>query len=404
MGQFKYKAVTTQGEVLQGVFKARNRAEVVQMLRGNQSYPISVEEEYSGEAREVRLFKGIGTKNMAIFCRQLYGMLNAGVPIVTCLDTLRQQTDNKRLKKVIGELYEDVHKGVPLSEGMKKHPDFFSDLMTYMVAAGETSGFLDVIMERLSVYYEKETRIRNKLKGAMVYPIILSIVAVAVVAFLVSFVLPTFIDMFRSGGVEVPLPTKILIFISELLRNYWYVIIGAVVGLGYLLNRYIHTPKGRWRYDWLKLNLPIVKGLNQKIITARFTRTLSTMLLSGIPMLQALENVENVVGNRLMVDGLRKTREEVQRGMDLATPIRRYCMFPPMVPNMIHIGEESGTLDDMMSKTANFYDDEVDLALQQMVTLFEPLMIILMAFVVGFIVISIALPLFDSFQAVKNMN
>lgn len=300
MGQFRYKAVTTQGEILQGVFKARTKAEVIQMLRGNQSYPISVEEEYSGETREIQLFRGVKTKDMAIFCRQLYGMLNAGVPIVTCLETLRGQTENKHLKRTLSGLYEEVHKGVPLSEAMKNYPNHFSDLMVYMVAAGESSGFMDTIMERMAVYYEKETKIRNKLKGAMVYPIILAVVSVVVVAFLVSFVLPTFINMFESSGVAIPTPTKILIFISKSLRDYWYIIIGGAAALAYLINRYIRTPAGRWRYDWLKLNIPVLKGLNQKIITSRFTRTLSTMLLSGIPMLQALENVENVVGNRIL--------------------------------------------------------------------------------------------------------
>ncbi len=402
MGQFKYKAVSTNGEILQGVFKAKSRKEVIQMLRGNQSYPVSIEEEYSGVSREVKLFTGIRTKDIAIFCRQLYAMLFAGVPIVTSLNTLWGQTDHKSFKKVIGELYQEVNEGSTLSESMRRHPDYFSELMINMIMAGEASGSLDMIIQRLAVHYEKEAKIQNKIKGAMVYPIVLAVVATLVVAFLISFVLPKFITLFENTGVALPLPTQILLFLSSIMAHYWYLVLGGIGLLFYGINRYIMTPKGRWHYDNLIMKLPVIGPLTRKIAVARFSRTLSTMLSSGVPLIEALENVEKVVGNRVIIEGLSKVREEVQRGSDLATPVRRYVLFPPMVGNMIQIGEESGTLDDMLDKTANFYDEEVDTGIQQLVTLFEPLMIVIMAVIVGFIVISIALPLFKMFEAVKR--
>lgn len=402
MGQFKYKAVGTNGEVLQGVFKAKTRKEVIQMLRENQSYPVSIEEEYTGVSREVKIFTGIRTKDIAIFCRQLYAMLYAGVPIVTSLNTLWSQTEHKSFKKVIGEIYESVNEGSTLSESMRRFPDYFSELMINMILAGESSGSLDMIIQRLAVHYEKENKIQNKIKGALVYPIVLAIVCVLVVTFLLTFVMPKFITLFTNTGVELPLPTQVLLFMSQVMTHYWYLIFGSLGLLFYGLNRYVMTAKGRRQYDGLILKTPVLGSLTRKIAVARFSRTLSTMLSSGVPLIEALENVEKVVGNRVLVEGLSKVREEVQRGSDLATPIRRYAMFPPMVGNMIQIGEESGTLDDMLDKTANFYDEEVDTGIQQLVTLFEPLMIMVMAAIVGFIVISIAMPLFKMFEAVKR--
>jgi len=402
MPQYKYKAVGVNGDTLQGVYRAKSKGEVIQMLRGNQSYPVSISEEFLGENREIKLFSGIKTKDLAVFCRQMYAMINAGVPIVTCLEILKSQTEHKKFKVVISEVYEEVNKGSTLSEALKQYPDYFSDLMTHMISAGEASGNLDLILQRLAVHYEKETKIKNKIRGAMVYPVILTFVSMVVVTFLLTFVLPQFIALFEDSGVALPLPTRILLFMSFVVVHYWYLLLIGIFGLVYGLSRYFMTPAGHWNFDNMMLKMPYVKTVVMKVITARFTRTLSTMVTSGIPLIQALENVENVVGNRVVISGLRKVREEVQRGMDLATPIRRYSLFPPMVGNMIHIGEESGTLDDMLDKTANFYDDEVDTAMQQMVAMFEPLLIVVMAVMVGFIVISIAMPLFKMFEAIKG--
>lgn len=400
MKKFNYKSVDAAGKSFEGVLQANSPAEVVKMIRGNDQYVVQIEEEEASMAPEISFFGGVSSKDMAIFTRQLHAMLNAGVPIVTCLDILRQQTEKKKFKEVIHHIYELVNKGYTFSEAMKHEMTVFSDLMIHMVAAGEASGQIDTIMDRLAVHYEKETKIKNKIRGAMVYPIILMLVAIAVVIFLLTFILPTFVTMFESSDVPLPMVTQILILISKIVRAYWYLVLigfGAVI---YGLRRYIMTKDGRWQFDTLKLKIPFIKTVIQKIYTSRFTRTLSTLLASGIPLIQALENVEKVVGNAVVIDTLGKTREEVRRGVALSVPIKRYGMFPPMVSNMIQIGEESGTLDDMLDKTANFYDDEVDLALQQLVTMFEPALIIVMAVMVGFIVISIALPMFDMFQTI----
>ena len=398
---YKYKAIGVNGQSHQGTFTANSQQEVIQMLRSSNSYPVMIQEEVDSQLREVNLLGGVKTKDIAVFCRQTYTMLNAGVPIINCLDILRSQTENKKLRNVLGEVYEEVQKGLTFSESLKKHMDIFPELLIHMVEAGEASGSIDTILERMAVHYEKETKINNKIKGAMVYPIILSVVATAVVVFLLTFVMPTFIGMFQGSGVPLPLPTIILMKFSELLKNFWYLFLLGIIAIVYGVKRYTQTTNGRLKFDKLKLNFPIIGGLTQKIITARFTRTLSTLMSSGIPLLQAMENVANVVGNKVAANGIMKVREEVRRGVPLAPPIRRLGIFPPMVDNMIHIGEESGTLDDILDKTANFYDDEVETALQKMVTLFEPIMILVMGLIIGFIVIAMVLPMFDMLKTVQ---
>ena len=398
---YKYKAVSVNGQSLQGTFTANSRNEVIQMLRGNNSYPVMIQEQIDNQMREVKLFGGVKTKDIAVFCRQTYAMLNAGVPIINCLEILRMQTEHKKLRNVLGEIYENVQKGSSFSESLKKHMEVFPELLIHMIEAGEASGSLDVIMERMAVHYEKETKINNKIKGAMVYPIILSIVAVVAVVFLLTFVMPTFIGMFQGSGVPLPLPTRILMGFSQALKNFWYLFILGIGISVYMFKRTIMTPKGRLYFDRLKLRVPLVSSLNQKIITTRFTRTLSTLLASGVPLLQAMENVAHVVGNKVAADGIMQVREEVRRGVPLALPIKRLGIFPPMVDNMIHIGEESGTLDEILDKTANFYDDEVETALQKMVTLFEPIMILVMGLLIGFIVIAMVLPMFDMLKTVQ---
>jgi len=400
MKKFNYKSVDEVGKTFEGVLQANSTGEVVAMIRRNQQYVVEIEEIQESLALEINFFGGVSSKDMAVLTRQLYAMLNAGVPIVTCLDILRQQIEKKQLKEVINHIYELVNKGYTLSEAMKQEATVFSELMIHMVSAGEASGQIDTIMERLAIHYEKETKIKNKIRGAMVYPIILMLVAIAVVIFLLTFILPTFVTMFENSDVPLPMVTQFLILMSKVVRRYWYFVILSIVILIYFVRRYILTKEGKWQFDAFKLKLPFIKSIIQKIYTSRFTRTLSTLLASGIPLIQALENVEKVVGNVLVIDTLRKTREEVRRGVALSVPLKRYGMFPPMVSNMVQIGEESGTLDEMLDKTANFYDDEVDLALQQLVTMFEPALIIVMAVMVGFIVISIALPMFDMFQTI----
>ncbi|QUH26662.1 type II secretion system F family protein [Serpentinicella alkaliphila] len=401
MPVYQYKAVSVRGENIEGTYTAKSKNEVVMMLKENQNYPVSIQESVSKDIRDFQLLSKVKTKDIAVFCRQFYTMLNSGITIIQCLDILRQQVENKKLKKAVGEVYEDVQKGLTFSEALKKHPVVFPQLMTYMVAAGEVSGSLDIVMDRLSTHYEKENKIQNKVKGAMIYPIILSLVSAVTVIFLLTFVMPTFLSMFQSSGVALPLPTRMLLSFSEAIKAYWYVFIIVSLALFYGVKRFVNSEEGRLEFDKFKLSIPLINKLNQKIISARFSRTLSTLLISGIPLLQSLENVANSVGNRYAAEGIMKAMEDIQKGADIATPIKQTGLFPPMLDNMIRIGEESGTLDEILDKTANFYDEEVDFAISKMTTMLEPIMIVFMAIIIGFIVIAMVLPMFDMMQTVQ---
>lgn len=400
MPEFKYEAINKTGEKVKGTYEAEAKNHVLIMLKGKDLYPVKVEEVIKGKEVGVGLFNRVKIKDIAIFCRQFHVMLNAGVPIIKCLDILRYQTDNKKLKVVLSEVYEEVQKGLTFSEALKSHKDIFPELLIHMVEAGEVSGTLDIIMERMAVHYEKENKIQNKVKGAMVYPIILSIVSVLVVIFLLTFVMPTFVGMFSSSGVELPLPTRILIAISDAIKSYWYLIFLVLTMVIYGIKKYIATDSGSIVIDKIKMRTPVVKGTTQKVVTSRFTRTMSTLLVSGIPLIQAIEIVSKIVQNKIVEKGLSDVKEEVRKGIDLATPINKIGFFPPMVVSMIKIGEESGSLDEILDKTANFYDDEVEVALQKMVTMLEPLMIVFMAVIIGAIVIAMVLPMFDMFKTI----
>jgi len=399
---YKYTAINKSGTKITNDYSAKSQAEVMVMLKENGFYPVKVEEYI--ERKEIALsdiFNKVTIKDIAVFCRQFYTMLNAGVTITSTLDILRQQTENKKLRKIISDIYEEVQKGSAFSEALKKHRDVFPDLLINMVEAGEVSGNLDTIMDRMANHFEKEFKINNKIKSAMVYPIILSVVAIGVVVFLLTSVMPTFIGMFTSSGVPLPLPTRILLGISSALQNYWYIFFGGIILIIIGFNTYKNTDGGKLLISRIKLAIPVIKDSNKKIITSRFTRTLSTLLSSGVPLLEALDIVSKVVGNVVVEKGISVAKEEVRKGSTLAKPIRETGLFPPMVTSMIEIGEESGALDDILEKTANFYDEELETAIQKMTTLIEPVMIVLMAVIVGFIVISMALPMFDMVNTVQ---
>lgn len=401
MPEFRYEAIKNTGERLKGIYIADTKNHVLIMLKEKNFYPVKVEEVVKGKEFHIGLFNKVKIKDIAVFCRQFHVMLNAGISIIKCLDILRYQTDNKKLKKVLEVVYEDLQKGLTFSEALKNHRDTFPELLIYMVEAGEVSGTLDIIMDRMAVHYEKENKIQNKVKGAMVYPIILSIVSVLVVIFLLTFVMPTFVGMFTSSGVELPLPTRILITISDLIKKSWYIILLVLIMVVYGIKKYIASDSGSLVIDRIKMKIPVVKGTTQKVVTSRFTRTMSTLLVSGIPLIQAIEIVSKIVQNKIVEKGLSDVKEEVRKGVDLSTPINRMRFFPPMVVSMIKIGEESGSLDEILDKTANFYDEEVEVSIQKMVAMLEPFMIVVMALIIGAIVIAMVLPMFDMMNTVN---
>jgi type IV pilus assembly protein PilC len=393
--QFKYRAVADNGQIIEGLQDAKDEKELVAILKGSSYMPISVEQTAgSGGSMEIT-FARVKKKDMAVFCRQFHTMLHAGVSVVKSLDILERQTENKLLKKAIANVYDNVQKGLTLSEALKENSKVFPSILISMVEAGEVSGSLDTIMERMSVHFEKEFRIDNKIKGAMIYPIMLACVATAVVVFMMVAVMPTFVGMFESSGVELPAPTRLLLAISHSLTHQWYmyILVIAVMALG--IRYFGRSEYGGMLFDIWKLRLPIIKNTNVKIATSKFNRTLSTILSSGIPLMQGIDLVSRVLGNKYIAKKLENAKEEVRKGVPLSVTIREARIFPPMVDAMIKIGEESGDLDGIMNKTADFYDEEVDVAITKMTEMMQPIMIVIMALIVAFIVISIALPMFD---------
>ena len=401
MPVFKYKAISVAGENITGTYNAKVKEEVLGMLRDNRYYPVEVNEVIEGTKIEFNILKKVSIKDLAIFCRQFYAMLNAGVTIIACLNILSMQTENKVLRVAIGQVYEEVQKGLNFSEALRNHRDIFPELFINMVEAGEVSGQLDVIMGRMATHFEKENKINSKMKGAMIYPSVIGIVALIAVSFLLIVVLPKFMEMFTSSGTALPGPTQLLLNISGFIRKYWYIVILGLGGGIYGSIMYTKSDNGRLVVDRLKFKIPIVKGSMQKIATSRFTRTLSTLLSSGIPLLQAMDIVAKVVGNKLVADGILNVKEEVKKGSDLAEPLKNLHLFPPMLDNMIRIGEEAGSLEEILEKTANIYDEELEAALDKLVTLIEPVMIVVMASVVGFIVVAMVMPMFDMVNTVK---
>lgn len=393
--KYNYTAITKNGFKVSGSVESNSENDVLRMIKNNGYLPVSIDRDVEAEAGIEIFAKKVKKKDLAVFCRQFYTMLDAGLNIVNSLDILSVQTENKTLRKAITDVAEDVQKGVTLSEAMRIHEKVFPSILINMVEAGEVSGNLDTILERMAVHFEKENKTENKVRSSMVYPIVLMVVSVAVVIFMLIFILPTFVGMFEGSDTPLPLPTRILIGLSDFLKSYWYIFIGLVALIVFGISSYINSESGRRFFDSIKLKLPIVKGPTVKIVTSRFTRTLSTLMSSGIPLLRSMEVVSKVVNNKVVEEKLISGIEDIRRGVPLSRMIRDVEIFPPMVDSMVKIGEESGALDDILLKTADFYDEEVDVALTKLTSMLEPLMIVFMALIIGFIVIAMYLPMFE---------
>ena len=400
---YKYKAVDISGKVVEHTHQANTKEEVLKMIRDKGLTPIRIEleEQKSKDVGDISLFqKKVKVKDISIFCKQLYTMLNAGMPLSNALDVLGSQTENKVLRQTIKEVYSQVQTGAMLSQAMKKHRNIFPNLLITMVESGEMTGNLDSVLARMSEHFEKENKINSKIKGAMVYPTVLSVAAVGVVIFLLTFIMPTFTGMFTSSGVELPGPTKLLMAISDALKNYWYIFIIVIGGALFIIRRYIKTTTGKRQFDKFKLKIPVVGPSVTKIATSRFTRTLSTLMASGIPIVPAMETSASVTNHQVVIDGMEKVIEDVKKGLSISYLLKNMDFFPPMVISMVGIGEESGSMEDMLSKTADYYDEELDASIQKMLALLEPLLILFMGVIVGFIVISMMLPIFDMTKTV----
>jgi type IV pilus assembly protein PilC len=399
MAIFKYSAKDPTGRIIAGTIEADNDAAVVDRLREMGFFITNLERTQRrvdvGEILQ-GVF-GVGLKDLAIFSRQFSTMVNAGLPLVRVLSILEQQTSNKKLRDVAGLIRLDVEAGRPLSESMGRHPKVFSSLYVNMVKAGETGGVLDEVLNRVSTFLEKEQALRAKVRAAMVYPALLTMAALGGLMFMTIVILPQFQNLFRElGGDEaLPLPTQIAMTASVLLRKFWYAWIGGTIALIFGLRRYLRTPAGRARYDRLKLRLPVLGDLNRKIVVARFSRTLSTLIASGVPIMQSLEVVAKAIDNVVIGQAIDAVRASIREGQSIAIPLQFSGVFPPMVVQMTKVGEETGALEQMLEKVADFYDVEVETTVQSLTSLLEPMLIIFMGVVVGAMVISLYLPIFS---------
>lgn len=401
MKEFKYKSIQLNGEESHGKMSANDKDEVVKYLQGLGQYPVKIDE--VNMSRDVRMdaFTKVKTKDLATFCKQLFTLLNAGVNLINSLNILKTQTENRKLREVISQVYDSIQKGMTLSEALAEQKDVFPNIMISMVAAGEATGNIDVVFDRLATSFDKENAIKTKITTALIYPAFITVFAILVVMMLIVFVLPTYVGMFSSAGVELPGPTQALLNISKFVRLYWLFIILGFIVLGYIVRRYRKTDVGKNQLDLLVMRLPIFKGIVQKLYTTRFTRTLSTLIGSGIPLIQALESVAKVSNNKPVEKVIIAAIEDVRRGVSLSIPIRNSNLFPPMVHYMLNIGEETGSIDSLLEKTADYFDLELEESIKKVMSLIEPMLIVVMAVAVGFVVIAIAMPMFDMMKTVQ---
>ncbi|HXW50715.1 MAG TPA: type II secretion system F family protein [Candidatus Acidoferrales bacterium] len=412
MPSFAYQAKDASGKSVNGVIEAENERVLRAKLREMNYYVtgITMKQTAGLNADVSTLFggvvgklKGVSEQALVVFARQFATMINAGLAMVRCLDVLGIQTEDQQLKPVIVQVRREVEGGSTLANALAKFPKVFSPLFVNMVRAGELGGILDEVLNRLAGFLEKDFNLKKKVKSAMTYPMVILVMAIVIVFFLVTFILPTFVSLFVGMNMKLPLPTKILIAFTEGARNPVVLIITAVVAVGgfFLFKRWTSTQTGRYQYDKFKLKLPVFGMLIRKVAISRFCRTLGALLQSGVPIMQALEIVGKASGNEVIAETVTKVRESVREGESIAVPLNLSGLFPPLVTQMVAVGEETGNLDGMLSKIADFYDVEVEYMLASLTSLLEPLLILAMGFVVGFIVISVFLPLYQIIGNIK---
>lgn len=343
----------------------------------------------------------IKLKELSMFCRQMNSMLKSGIAIEKCIEILSMQTEDKNFRTVLKNMHNKLLTGSTFSEAVESNKKVFPTMFLSMVRAGEMSGNIELVMARLAVQYGKEYKTESKVKSAMTYPIVLAAVATVVVIFLLMYVMPTFVDLYQSSGVALPYVTRIMLKLSRGLQNYWQFIALALLGTVLVIIRLMKNENVRYKIDCFKLRIPLYKVLKVKLAATRFSRTLSTLVESGVPLISGLEAVSMIVGNENIKRLILCAREDVRKGSSLSYSIEQYSIFPPMVHNMIKIGEESGELEDVLNKTADFYDEEVENSIQKLVALIEPVMIVLMAAIIGFIMLAMITPMFDMVNTVQ---
>jgi type IV pilus assembly protein PilC len=397
MATFTYTARAFNGDLRTATIDASSRDDVIAQLRKQRLSVVKIDQDAAK-----KIGRGaIKTRDVVIFTRQFSTMINSGLPLVQALTILAEQTDNKALAEVTKKVVFDVESGNTVADALSKHPRAFTNLYVNMVAAGEAGGILDTILLRLATFLEKNDALVRKVKGAMIYPaVIMSVAAIAVVVLLI-FVIPVFAGMFASAGQALPLPTRIVIAASGFLRSYWWVIGAVIIIGGYMGRKYYATPNGKLVIDRLMLSMPVLGDVLRKSAVSRFTRTLGTLISSGVSILEGLEITAKTAGNRVIQDAIMQSRSSIAGGDTIAQPLQKSKVFPPMVISMIAVGEQTGGLDEMLSKIADFYDEEVDAAVSNLLSLLEPIMIVFLGVVVGGMVVAMYLPIFDMVNAVQ---
>jgi len=401
MPVFEYTAKNaTTGQIQKGTYDAPGRDEVIGHLRKNRLLLVSLRE----APRELKFSlpgSGIKTRDIVIFTRQFATMINSGLPLVQSLNILAMQTESPKLKDVTRAVVYDVEAGNTLADAFSKHPTAFTQLYVNMVAAGEAGGILDTILLRLATFLEKNDKLVRKVKSAMIYPGVILTVAVGAITILLIFVIPVFRDMFASVSAELPLPTRIVMGMSDFLKSFWPAILIGIGILTFAFKRFYATSGGMRRVDGFMLGLPVIGDVLRKSAVSRFTRTLGTLISSGVSILDGLEITAKTAGNTIIQDAIMASRSSIAGGDTIAAPLEKSGVFPPMVISMIAVGEQTGGLDDMLSKIADFYDDEVDVAVSGLISLMEPVMILFLGVVVGGMIVAMYLPIFNLMQAVQ---
>ena len=403
MPVYTYKAKDITGRTINATLEAQGQAFVVDAIRKKGLTIISIEESVEKKKKGISfaIKKKIKVDDLVVFARQLATMIDAGIPLVQGLDILSEQIEHKEFRNIVSRVRNDVETGSTLSEAIGRHPKVFSQLFVNMVRAGESSGMLDDIMDRLAGYLEKSSALQRKISSALVYPAVVICMAFLITLILLLKVIPTFKEIFAGFGAKLPTPTLVLIIISDTLRSYFLLLSGVAVVLGFLISRYVRTEKGRLKYDQLMLDLPVFGILFKKVAVSKFTRTLSTLIKSGVSILAALEIVGRTAGNKVVENAVTDVRASIREGENIATPLAKSGVFPPMVVRMISVGEQTGELEKMLEKISDFYDEQVDSAVAGLTSMIEPLIIAFLGIVIGSIVIAMFMPIFKMSEIIN---
>ena len=401
---YAYKVRDRAGKLVSGTLEAETQAAVSSKLRQMGFAPIVIEEQKSTLGKtEIKLpWSGkVKPKDIAVFSRQFATMINSGLSLLRALNILAEQTDNARLAKTIADVRTDVEKGISLSAALAKHPKVFKRLYVAMIRAGEIGGVLDSVLLRLAENLEKDVALKQKIKSAMTYPTVVFCLVILIMVGMLIFVVPTFKNLYRDLGGSLPLPTKVLISLSDRAKQFWYILAALMIGSWVGLRRWVNTEKGRGTWDAMKLRVPVFGQLVHKSALSRFSRTLSVLMRSGVPILQSLEIVRETVNNTVVSNAVQDVAASVKEGESIAKPLERHDIFPPMVVQMIAVGEETGALDTMLAKIADFYDQEVEATVEALTSLIEPVLIAVMGVVVGGMVVALYMPMFNIINLIE---